>query len=164
MATSVVTAVDFSVKAEDKENDSYDLTSQSSVSVEFKYEAFDVFSDAINEAETDATQEVNNISRITFSENTATVNLKTTKDSKLLVGVYIEDETKLLGVETKDVTDVDTEVKVKVNITMPEYFIAKGYIVDSYTMKPISTVYTCTYYTSDMQQLFDSNIDSFDKD
>ena len=159
---TTISGLSFSAQAKEKNVENVDCSSN--VSIESDYEAFDIFSDAVNEVKDASVTEVNNISRITFSENTATVNLKTTKASKLLVGVYTEDETKLLGVGTENITDTDTEVKVKVNITMPEYFIAKGYIVDSYTMKPISTVYTCTYYTSDMQQLFDSNIDSFDRD
>ncbi len=159
---TTISSLSFSAQAKEKNVENVDCSSN--VSIESDYEAFDIFSDAVKEVKDDSVTEVNNISRITFSENTATVNLKTTKASKLLVGVYTEDETKLLGVGTEDITDTDTEVKVKVNITMPEYFIAKGYIVDSYTMKPISTVYICTYYTSDMQQLFDSNIDSFDRD
>ena len=159
---TTVSGLSFSAQAKEKNVESVDCSSN--VSIESDYEAFDIFSDAVKEVKDDSVTEVNNISRITFSENTATVNLKTTKASKLLVGVYTEDETKLLGVGTENITETDTEVKVKVNITMPEYFIAKGYIVDSTTMKPISTVYTCTFYTKDMQDLFKSNIDSYDRE
>lgn len=160
---TTISGLSFSAQAKEKNEDNVNYSS--SVSVESKYEAFDVFSDAVNEVEKEAVTEVNNISRITFSEKTATVNLKTTINSTLLVGVYTEDEKQLLGVGTKSVITTDTEVKVDVNITsMPQYFIAKGYLVDNTTMKPISTVYICTYYTKDMQDLFKSNIDSYDRD
>ena len=160
---TIVSGLNFSVHAEDGNEQNVDLNSN--ISIETKYEAFDVFSEAVSEVEEEAVTEANNISRITFSNKTATVNLKTTVDSKLLVGVYTEDEKQLLGVGTKSVTTTTTEVTLDVDITsMPEYFIAKGYIVDNSNMKPISTVYTCTYYTEDMQKLFKSNIDSYDRD
>ncbi len=159
---TTISSLSFSAQAKEKNVESVDCSSN--VSVESEYEAFDIFSDAVNEVKEDSVTEVNNISRITFSKKTATVNLKTTINSTLLVGVYTEDEKKLLAVGTKKITSSDTEVTVDVSITsMPQYFIAKGYIVDSTTMKPISTVYTCTFYTKDMQELFKSNIDSYDR-
>lgn len=160
---TTVSGLSFSAQAKEKNVESVDCSSN--VSVESDYEAFDIFSDAVNEVKDDSVTEVNNISRITFSEKTATVNLKTTINSTLLVGVYTEDEKQLLAVGTKKITSSDTEVTVDVSITsMPQYFVAKGYIVDSTTMKPISTVYTCTFYTKDMQELFKSNIDSYDRE
>ena len=160
---TTISGLSFSAQAKEKNVENVDCSSN--VSIESDYEAFDIFSDAVNEVKDDSVTEVNNISRITFSKKTATVNLKTTINSTLLVGVYTEDEKQLLAVGTKKITSSDTEVTVDVSITsMPQYFVAKGYIVDSTTMKPISTVYTCTFYTKDMQELFKSNIDSYDRE
>ena len=159
MIFSIFGAVDLSAYANQQEKTNVE-TVLSSTSED---DVTDLFADAINEEQQLMKQEVNSVSRIIFSGETATVTLKTTIDSTLIIAVYTEDGTQLLGTGTEYITEESTEVDVVIDIDeMPQYFTAKGYIVDTLSMKPISEVYNCEYYTHDMQTLFESTVDSYD--
>lgn len=160
LALSTLTAVDLSAFAVQKN----DTNIETSISSSSEDGVTDLFADVINDAQQSKEADINSVSRITFSESTATVTLKTSVDSTLIVAVYSEDEIQLLGTGTAYITEKTTKVNVVVDIDdMPQYFVAKGYIVDTLSMKPISEVYNCEYYTRDMQNLFESTVDTYDK-
>ena len=94
--------------------------------------------------------------------NVATVTYNALEDAILIVALYSEDGMQMLASGKTAVTPDDTETTVTIEGTMPQYFQASAYLVDSYDFSPLCQAYETPVYTKEMQQLIASNIHDYD--
>ena len=104
-----------------------------------------------------------NVFSIDVSENTATVYFETTQDATLVVAVYDENGNQMLACGKKEVTHEETLTVVDINTgTMPQYFLVRGYLIETETLRPICTLYESSMYTQEMQEFLSKTTDDFD--
>lgn len=105
------------------------------------------------------------VSAIEMDNRTATVSFQTLEDCTLVVGIYDEANETLLGSGRAEVSKKQREAQIEIEIMeIPEYFYVKGYLIDSYTLAPLSTTYSCSDYTQEMQEFYAKTIYDFDAD
>lgn len=106
-----------------------------------------------------------NIFSAEVTEQEVVVSFETTKDCTLVVGIYDEAGVKMLASGSEVVTKGETEKSVIIETeNMPEYFYLKAYLVDTYTLSPVCTVYECPNYTQEMQEFLAKTVDDFDSE
>ena len=106
-----------------------------------------------------------NVFSIEMVDNIAVVDLETQIDSTVVVGIYEESTEKLSATGTLEISNVDEEVYVDMNVeTLPQYYYIRAYIVDTETLKPLSVEYESTMYTQEMQEFLQKTVDDFDSD
>ena len=104
-----------------------------------------------------------NVFSIDVSENTATVYFETTQDATLVVAVYDETGNQMLACGKKEVTHEETLTVVDIDTgTMPQYFLVRGYLIETETLRPICTLYESSMYTQEMQEFLSKTTDDFD--
>ena len=104
-----------------------------------------------------------NVFSIDVSENTATVYFETTQDATLVVAVYDENGNQMLACGKKEVTHEETLTVVDIDTgTMPQYFLVRGYLIETETLRPICTLYESSMYTQEMQEFLSKTTDDFD--
>lgn len=104
----------------------------------------------------------NTVYSVEMDGNLAQVSFQTVTDCTLIVGVYDEAGETLYASGRAEVTPEDTEMQVEIMTDrMPEYFYVRGYLVDSFTLAPLSTVCECPNYTQEMQEFFAKTVDDF---
>ncbi|MBR6113677.1 MAG: hypothetical protein IKQ10_00680 [Oscillospiraceae bacterium] len=82
----------------------------------------------------------------------ATVELSTDRASELVVAVYPEEGTQMLGSGHTAVAAGDEAAEVNIEIDqMPEYFVLGAYLLDAETREPLSEQYISRYYTQEFQ-------------
>ena len=94
--------------------------------------------------------------------NAATVTYDSAEEAVLVVALYSEDGMQLLASGKATVTPDATEATVTIEGTMPEYFQASAYLVDSYDFSPLCAAYDTPIYTREMQELLSSTIHDYD--
>ena len=106
-----------------------------------------------------------NVFSIDISENTATVYFETTQDATLVVAVYDEKGNQMLACGKKEVTHEETLTIVDIDTgTMPQYFLVRGYLIETETLRPICTGYESSMYTQEMQEFLSKTTDDFDEE
>mgnify|MGYP004502968179 FL=1 len=127
-----------------------------------------MFAEAIEEKEYE--QQKNNgynIFSIEMNGNTASVELDAVDDCTLVVGIYDETGEKLLNVGTTTVTAGSERASLVIDTaseSMPTYFYLRGFLVDTYTYRPLCTVYESPNYTQEMQEFFAKTTTDFAAD
>ena len=113
------------------------------------------------EAQTEG--EDNRVCDLVIEGTTATVEYTTTKNAKVVVAVYTEDGTKMLGSGTAEVTPEETAVVVEIQISpMPRYYSAGAYLLDAKTNDPLSPVFRTQLYTKAVQDIKNSTVEDYD--
>ncbi len=105
------------------------------------------------------------ITEIEMSGKTAQVSLHISSPCTVVVSIYEENSNKPLGFGSSTVEIGENKISVPIEIdTMPEYFIVKGYIVESNTLRPLSKEYESSMYTQEMQEFLKKTTADFDSD
>ena len=105
-----------------------------------------------------------NVFSIDVSDDTATVYFETTQDATLVVAVYDENGSQMLAYGKKEVTQDETIAVVDIDSgSMPQYFLARGYLIETETLRPICTGYESSMYTQEMQEFLSKTTDDFDE-
>lgn len=105
----------------------------------------------------------NRVCDLVIEGTTATVEYTTTKNAKVVVAVYTEDGTKMLGSGTAEVTPEETAVVVEIQISpMPTYYSAGAYLLDAKTNDPLSPVFRTQLYTKAVQDIKNSTVEDYD--
>lgn len=113
------------------------------------------------EAQTEG--EDNRVCDLVIEGTTATVEYTTTKNAKVVVAVYTEDGTKMLGSGTAEVTPEETAVVVEIQISpVPTYYSAGAYLLDAKTNDPLSPVFRTQLYTKAVQDIKNSTVEDYD--
>lgn len=103
-----------------------------------------------------------NVFSLAVDGTTAKVELEALEDCTLVVGVYDEAGTTMLGSGTADVAAASEEAEVTIEIdAMPAYFDVKAYLIDSETLAPLCSVFDCPNYTQEMQEFLQKSVDDF---
>lgn len=106
-----------------------------------------------------------NVFSIDMSGNQASVSFETTQDATLVVAVYDENGNQMLASGKKNVTNTETETTVTINSgTIPQYYLVRGYLIETETLRPICTVYESSIYTQEMQEFLAKTTDDFDEE
>ena len=106
-----------------------------------------------------------NVFTIDVSEDTATVYFETTQDATLVVAVYDENGSQMLAYGKKEVTQDETIAVVDIDSgSMPQYFLVRGYLIETETLRPICTGYESSMYTQEMQEFLSKTTDDFDEE
>ena len=106
-----------------------------------------------------------NIISVSVEEKTALVEFQTTKNCTLVVAIYTEDQSKMLGSGSKAVEKDDENAEVSIDIeSMPKYFYIKAYLVETDDYTPLCTAYSSPEYTEDMQKLLKSTVDDYNSE
>ena len=119
---------------------------------------------AAQEGQSDA-QAGYTITEIEMSGKTAQVSLHISSPCTVVVSIYEENSNKPLGFGSATAEVGENKISVPIEIdTMPEYFIVKGYIVESNTLRPLSKEYESSMYTQEMQEFLKKTTADFDSD
>ena len=114
-----------------------------------------LFEDALN-SDVEAEEEEYtgcNVIDIEMNGDLATVSFQTLVDATLVVGVYDDDGVKMLGSGSVEVSAGDTLADVTIAIeSMPADFYLKAYLVDTVSLRPLSSVYCNEDYTQAMKE------------
>ena len=103
------------------------------------------------------------ISDIQITDTTATVTFDAIEDCTILVGIFDETTDQLLASGTTDVTTDQKTVDVSIETdTMPEYFVVKGYMLNSINSM-IASEYNSPLYTREIQELKSKTVDDFEE-
>ena len=106
-----------------------------------------------------------NVFSIDMSGNQASVSFETTQDATLVVAVYDENGNQMLASGKKNVTNTETETTVTIDSgTIPQYYLVRGYLIETETLRPICTVYESSMYTQEMQEFLAKTTDDFDEE
>ena len=106
-----------------------------------------------------------NVFSLEVTGTTVNVELEALEACTLVVGIYDEAGTTMLGSGTVDVPEKAESATVTVNIdSMPTYFDAKAYLIDSETQAPLCQVFDCPVYTQEMQEFLKKSVNDFDSD
>ncbi|MCR4638498.1 lectin-like protein [Ruminococcus sp.] len=136
------------------------------VSAEGTNQIGDILSSELNSslAEQSEDQPYNIIS-VDMDNNTAKVEYEAEKDCTLIVGIYSEDESRLIASGNAELSCEEETIDVDINSSdFPKYFCLKAYMIDTETLRPLSDVYESSLYTEDMQRLSNQTINDFDED
>ncbi len=103
-----------------------------------------------------------NIYSIAVEGQIATVEYSTLQDCILMVVIYDEEGTQLIGSGTEDILAEENQARVCIDMeTMPTYFMVKAYMLDHVNMKPLNQEYSSPLYTESMQKLLNSTVDDY---
>ena len=106
-----------------------------------------------------------NVFSVEMIDNVAVVEMETMEDCVLVVGIYDEDTEQLLASGSIDVYQDETEVYVDIDTEeMPEYYYVRANLVESDTLKPLSTEYESAMYTKEMQDFLSKTTDDFEQE
>lgn len=104
-----------------------------------------------------------NIFSIEITGTTADISYETVEDCTLVVGIYEEDEIKMLAVRKIDVLANETHAAVEFEPgEIPEYFWVRGFLVDTETLQPLCMSYESPMYTQEMQEFLAKTTNDFD--
>ena len=142
-----------------------DATVENDISVEGANDFGELLSDSINEAEAEEqeTETVGyNVTDLVIDGATATVTYETLEDANLVVALYTEDGVQMLASGSTEVTPEATTATVAIEGELPQYFLAKAFLMDDYDFSPLCSEYTTPLYTQEMQELLASTADDYD--
>ena len=103
------------------------------------------------------------IESINFSGNEATIIFTTDQDAELVLAIYDENErTKMLTAEKNYISAGATNTSVILDPNkIPKYFVAKAFLLDCNSHKPLCDSYTTNLYTKAVQNLKNSTADDY---
>ena len=101
------------------------------------------------------------ISEMTFNANTANVRYYNEQDCWLVVAVYDENTEQMLDSSITLVYAESITADVKMNITLPNHFIAKAFLLDE-NNAPLCKNLTCRNYTTEYEKMAALTVDDFD--
>ena len=129
-----------------------------------------LLSEAITEEQESTSEEASeyetgySVTDLEIEGNVATVSYESLEEAILVVALYTEDGMQMLA-SGKTTVSPDTEkTTVTIEGTMPEYFMASAYLVDTYDLSPLCAAYDTPMYTREMQELLASTVDDYDPD
>lgn len=100
------------------------------------------------------------ISKTEFNGKVATVSIVNAEACKLVIAIYSENG-QMLGAGVTDVNAAIGTAEVTIEIkTMPEYFTAKGFLLDE-NMAALCEPYTCIRYSKMFQDFLNKTVDDF---
>ncbi len=107
----------------------------------------------------------NRIYQVAVEGKQAEVEVQAMTNAKVILAIYDEASGKMLGSGMTEITPEEkiAELDLKID-TMPEFFEAKAYLVDSETNVPLCKQYECNTYTSKMQAFLAKTTDDFDEE
>ena len=106
-----------------------------------------------------------NVFSIEIKNKQAIVTYETLKEATIVVGIYDEAGTKLLGTGKSEVKSDETTTSVMIDMnSMPSYFYLRGFLIDTESLRPLCTVYESPMYTREMQEFLKKTTDDFDRD
>lgn len=150
------------------ENDNTTSTeAQNQISVEGTNDLGTLFSDSLEEVQAQDAEEENvgyAVHDLVIEGSTATVTYKTLEDANLVVAVYTEDGTQMLASGSAAVTAESTSATVNIEGEIPQYFLAKAFLLDDYDFSPLGGEFTTPLYTQEMQELLASTADDYEDD
>lgn len=113
--------------------------------------------------QTKKSNDSNDIFELEISQKTAQVQLKTEKAATLIVAIYTDlNSTQMLASGKTTIEAGVTKATVLIETeTMPEYFIAKAYLLEKTSFKPLCNPYVTQMYTESMQKLENSTTDDY---
>ena len=137
-----------------------------SVSAEGTNQIGDILSSELNSSLAEQSKEQPyNIISVDMDNNTAKVEYEAEKDCTLIVGIYSEDESRLIASGNAELSCEEETIDIDINSSdFPKYFCLKAYMIDTETLRPLSDVYESSLYTEDMQRLSNQTINDFDED
>ena len=105
------------------------------------------------------------VTDVTVRDGIAAVELSTVRDAEVVVAVYTEDGTKMLGsgVAFAAAGSETAEVPIEID-AMPDYYTLGAYVLDPVTHEPLCEAYTSGYYTRQFQDFLTSTADDYDPD
>ena len=116
-----------------------------------------------NDPQTQSETQVNRICDLQFNGSLATVEYTSIQAARLVVAVYTEDGSKMLGSGTREVSPEDTLADVEIEIgTMPRYYSAAAYLLDIKTNDPLSPEFRTQLYTKTVQDIKNSTVADYD--
>ncbi|MBQ2384208.1 MAG: hypothetical protein II290_09225, partial [Oscillospiraceae bacterium] len=104
------------------------------------------------------------VTDLTIEGNVATVTYSSLEAAVLVVALYTEDGLQLIDSANTQVTADANEATVTFGDTMPEYFLAEAFLLDTYDHSPLCVSMETPMYTSDMQELLASTVADYDAD
>ena len=141
----------------------YDST-QNEMESNISIEGSDSFGNMIAEKAKVQTQRTSNyISGLTFSGNIAKLKFSVKQAAELVVAIYDEDDkTKMLTASKTGVSvgEGDASITLKKE-ELPSYFIAKAFLLDAKSHKPLCDAYTTGLYTKAICSLKESSVDDY---
>lgn len=116
-----------------------------------------------NDPQTQSEAQANRICDLQFNGSLATVEYTSIQAARLVVAVYTEDGSKMLGSGTREVSPEDTLADVEIEIgTMPRYYSAAAYLLDIKTNDPLSPEFRTQLYTKTVQDIKNSTVADYD--
>ncbi len=103
-----------------------------------------------------------NVFSVEMEGNTAKVSFETLQDCSLVVAIYDNEGEGMIGSGYAEISKDETEAEVKINAELPEYFYIRAYLVNSDTLRPLSTEYSSPMYTREMREFLSKTADDFD--
>lgn len=107
---------------------------------------------------------LNHITRIEVDKQKriADVQLVCTVDAKLVVALYTEDGTEMLGSGTAKVSADADSAQVKLDMEkLPDYFLIRAYLLDSESNDPVASEYVTSLYIKQIQDLMNATVEDF---
>lgn len=104
------------------------------------------------------------VTDLVFKGATATVTYDAMEEATLVVAVYTEDGLTLVNSAYRTVSPDATTAAVTISGTMPEYFYAAAYLLDTYDLSPLCADYSTPVYTRAMQELLASTVNDYPAD
>lgn len=126
-----------------------------------------LLSDDIQEQEAEDSENYSggyNVTGLTVENSVATVEYDTLEKAVLVVSLYSEDGLQLLVSANTVVQPENNIATVTLNGSIPEYFMASAYLLDTYDYSPLCAAYDTPMYTKEMQDLLVSTTDDYDQD
>lgn len=102
------------------------------------------------------------VTDLTIAGNTAVVEYGAMEEAIVMVSIYTEDGYQMVTSGKATVSPDSTEATVTISGTMPEYFLAKAFLVDTYDYSPLCAAYETPIYTRAMQELLASTVEDYD--
>lgn len=104
------------------------------------------------------------ISSIDMEYGYAYVRFTSVSDATLVVALYDEVTGQMLTSSSVAVAAGDTDVEVAFDVMPEDYFIVKGYLVNTVNFAPISEVFENTMYTQSKQEFYAKTPEDFDSE
>ena len=104
-----------------------------------------------------------NIFNIDVKDGTATVEYETLENATLVVSAYDEITNQMVASASKSVNKDETAVDLELG-NLSQYYILKGFIVDSETLQPLTKEFKSELYTQGMQEFLQKTTDDFSED
>ena len=148
----------FSVNAESNES----AQTQSTVSVAGDGGIASMLSNAISESQQVEGDVANSITALTIDGKTATVEINNDRKVKIIVGIYDEETNLMLASGMIEADEHSESVTIEIDADIiPEYFIAKAFILDE-DNKPLSASFETIEYTAEHQEFLKKTVQDFE--